>query len=470
MNATFAPARPDRGERRVPVAVGRARHRDDEPGRRARHRHLAVRLGRQQGRRQWQRPPAVLGRRRADRGHPALPRVVRKPGQVRAARPQPGAYEAHRRGEERAHRGRQPRRVVAHGRARVAPTSRSTRSFARPASFASTRSTSCSRRRWCSPTNRIPAGRRVAIVGNAGGPGILAADACAGAGLEVAEFAPATQERAARDPRAGRHGAAIPSISSPAQPRRSSRVHSGSSLADPAIDAVLAIFVPPLVTQRRRRRPRDRERGGDRTGQATARVLPRPGRRSRAVARRRAGGARSRRSRFPESAAHAFGRVADLGDWRRRPPGVVPDLDGIDLAGARDDRRDRVATPNPKERGWISRPRRFCSRVSAYRRSHRVKSRIAREARRAAHDIGFPGRVEGGCARARAQERRRRRRARPTRRSGRRRRVRRDVAVGRTVDDGRDRAADGRRPASRSSWASPTIRPSDRWCCSDWAE
>ncbi len=31
----------------------------------------------------------------------------------------------------------------------------------------------------------VPAGRRVAVVSNAGGPGILAADACAGAGLEL---------------------------------------------------------------------------------------------------------------------------------------------------------------------------------------------------------------------------------------------------------------------------------------------
>ena len=41
----------------------------------------------------------------------------------------------------------------------------------------------------------MPNGRRIAIVSNAGGPGILAADACAGAGLEVRELSPATQTR-----------------------------------------------------------------------------------------------------------------------------------------------------------------------------------------------------------------------------------------------------------------------------------
>ena len=46
-----------------------------------------LRVGGQQGRRQRQRPPAVLGARPRDRRDPALPRVVREPAQVRAARP-----------------------------------------------------------------------------------------------------------------------------------------------------------------------------------------------------------------------------------------------------------------------------------------------------------------------------------------------------------------------------------------------
>jgi acyl-CoA synthetase (NDP forming) len=41
----------------------------------------------------------------------------------------------------------------------------------------------------------LPAGPRVAIVGNSGGPGILAADAAAAAGLTVVELAPGTGER-----------------------------------------------------------------------------------------------------------------------------------------------------------------------------------------------------------------------------------------------------------------------------------
>jgi acetyltransferase len=47
----------------------------------------------------------------------------------------------------------------------------------------------------CLDAQPLPNGSRVAIVTNAGGPGILAADACVAAGLTVAEFSPATCAR-----------------------------------------------------------------------------------------------------------------------------------------------------------------------------------------------------------------------------------------------------------------------------------
>ena len=43
-----------------------------------------------------------------------------------------------------------------------------------------------------------PGGRRVAIVTNAGGPAILATDACVSMGLELGDLAPATQRKIAR--------------------------------------------------------------------------------------------------------------------------------------------------------------------------------------------------------------------------------------------------------------------------------
>ncbi len=44
----------------------------------------------------------------------------------------------------------------------------------------------------------VPAGRRVAVVSNSWGPSVLAADACIGAGLVLAEYEPATEARAHR--------------------------------------------------------------------------------------------------------------------------------------------------------------------------------------------------------------------------------------------------------------------------------
>src|SRR5205823_704195 len=39
--------------------------------------------------------------------------------------------------------------------------------------------------------------------------------------------------------------------------------------------------------------------------------------------------------RYPEAAALALARVADYAEWRRRPEGSYPALDGIDVAAAR---------------------------------------------------------------------------------------------------------------------------------------
>ncbi len=235
----------------------------------------------------------------------------------------------------------------------------------------------------------IPAGRRVAIVGNAGGPGILAADACAGAGLEVAEFAPATQSalREILAPGATvRNPVDLVAGATAAQFEGALRI----VLADPAIDAVLAIFVPPLVTQ------------ADDVARAIASAAEiEQDKPLLACFLGRAGvpellrGDEGRRTipsfAFPESAAHALGAlpISAIGAAARRGSFRISTA-SIWPARARSSRPRWM--PNPKERGWISRPRRFCSRVSAYRRSHRVKSRIARKLAGPRTTSDFPSR------------------------------------------------------------------------------
>ncbi len=181
----------------------------------------------------------------------------------------------------------------------------------------------------------LPAGRRVAIVGNAGGPGILAADACGGAGLEVPELAEATQrelESFLIEGAAVRNPVDLIASASADHYERALRV----VLNDPGIDSVLVHFVPPLVT-----RPHDVAEAIRRAaGEATA--LDKPivacflGQDGVPEGLRGDSGGRAVPSyAFPESAARALGRASALAEWRARPTGQVPDLAGVDVAAAR---------------------------------------------------------------------------------------------------------------------------------------
>lgn len=88
-----------------------------------------------------------------------------------------------------------------------------------------------------------PAGRGVAIVSNAGGAGILAADACADAGLDVPELAAATARQLAEllPTGAATHNPVDATAgASPEQLVRAAEILA----ADPAVDAVLVLPVP----------------------------------------------------------------------------------------------------------------------------------------------------------------------------------------------------------------------------------
>ena len=73
----------------------------------------------------------------------------------------------------------------------------------------------------------LPAGRRVAIVGNAAALGTVTADACVGSGLEVV------------------HGPVSLGVDATLEDFRRSVQ---DALADPSVDSVLASFIPPLLT------------------------------------------------------------------------------------------------------------------------------------------------------------------------------------------------------------------------------
>jgi acetyl coenzyme A synthetase (ADP forming)-like protein len=93
----------------------------------------------------------------------------------------------------------------------------------------------------------LPAGRRVAILTNAGGPGILAADACEANGLELAQLGEDTVA-ALRSflPAAASVGNPVDMIASASAEQYGRSI--GLLLADPAIDAVVVIYIPVLPT------------------------------------------------------------------------------------------------------------------------------------------------------------------------------------------------------------------------------
>lgn len=185
----------------------------------------------------------------------------------------------------------------------------------------------------------LPRGRRVAIVTNGGGPGILAADACVARGLEVPELPAATQARLAEftSPDASVRNP-IDLVAAARGPvfERALRV----VLDDDTVDAVIAIYVPPLVTEADEiaaailaaTAPAATAggTGGGSTKPVVACFLDPDGR----PELERADG-RIPTFAFPEAAAAALDRAARLAEWRARPEGVVPDVTGLDLPGAR---------------------------------------------------------------------------------------------------------------------------------------
>ena len=170
---------------------------------------------------------------------------------------------------------------------------------------------------------RIPASRRVGVVGNSGGPGVLAADALEMAGLSVVDFAATTIERLRP------LFPAEASLRNPLDMIASATPHGYSAsldaiLGDPGIDSAVAIFTPPLGV----RTPDVAEA----IGGVAARHPEKP---VLAVLMGREGlpEAKSELSRagvpsyiIPESAARALGALARYGEIVERPPREMPAL------------------------------------------------------------------------------------------------------------------------------------------------
>ncbi len=178
----------------------------------------------------------------------------------------------------------------------------------------------------------LPRGRRVGVLTNAGGLGILCADACAAAGLELPELSEET--RAALQP-------LLPDEASLANPVDLLGSATGATfesiipalLEDKRLDALIVLFVPPVVA------------GADEVAAAIqdavgractdkpvlAVLISRDG----TPAALRDGDSVVASFAYPESAARALGLAAARAEWLRRPVGAVPPAPEVDAAEAR---------------------------------------------------------------------------------------------------------------------------------------
>jgi acetyl coenzyme A synthetase (ADP forming)-like protein len=234
----------------------------------------------------------------------------------------------------------------------------------------------------------LPRGRNVAVLTNAGGLGILCADACEAAGLTLPAFADETVE-ALRS--------VLPSEASMSNPVDMLGSAVGATyeqalpilIADPGVDAAIILFVPPVVA------------GADEVAEAVARAVvdAEPHDKPVLVSIISAGGvpdalltAPVAAFAYPESAARALGRAAARAEWLRRPQGRVPQLDGVDAKRAAaivDGAGDRWLTPE-EARGLLAA---YGLPVVPERTAGSVD-----EAVQAARELGYPVVVKTGAA------------------------------------------------------------------------
>lgn len=177
----------------------------------------------------------------------------------------------------------------------------------------------------------LPAGARTAIVTNAGGPGIMATDACVNLGLHVVDLGAATRRALATflPPQASLANPVdmIASASADDYARTLSTV-----LASDRVDMVMVINVTPLLTN-----PLDvMERVAE-----IARGAAKPVLAVMMATEEFYEAVRRRRDlppvyRFPESAARALAHLARYAAWRRRPADpAIPDFAVDDAAVGR---------------------------------------------------------------------------------------------------------------------------------------
>jgi acetyl coenzyme A synthetase (ADP forming)-like protein len=225
----------------------------------------------------------------------------------------------------------------------------------------------------------LPAGQRVAIVTNAGGPGILAADACAAEGLDLPALLRSTTD-ALRSflPAAAALGNPVDILASATADAFGRALD--AVLADTNIDSVIVIFIPPMVTK------------GEDVAAAIRAVADRH--RTKPIVAVFISSAPTPPMlspipsfTFPETATKALGYVSRYAAWRRQPEGRIPILANINEAGI----RAVVARVMTEGGGWADQDAvaRLLDAIGIARADGRCVTSLAGAAE-AAERLGYP--------------------------------------------------------------------------------
>ena len=234
----------------------------------------------------------------------------------------------------------------------------------------------------------VPRGKRLAIVTNGGGPGILAADAADSRGLVLLEFAPETAEKLK---------AVIKREVTIRNPLDLTAGASGEEFAatlkvlaaDPANDAVILIFVPPVVVSL------------ESMERAVGEVVPLFQRHQKPLLACFMGLRGLNRKLgykdkfvpcypFPEDAVSALAEAAEYGEWRRKPKGTVPRIRGLQRERARRV-MERAMTRTSARPLWLG-PEEIAELLQCYgiRFAEAQEAKTPAEAASLASKIGFP--------------------------------------------------------------------------------
>jgi acetyl coenzyme A synthetase (ADP forming)-like protein len=174
-------------------------------------------------------------------------------------------------------------------------------------------------------TQPLPKGPRIGVVTNAGGPGILLADACEAHGLVLPEMTAETTAllRTFLPPQAGLSNP-IDMIASATADQYAQTI--AAVARDPNVDAVVVIYIPPLVTKPEEIAAAIAKGAGDVPADKPIATVFMSSRGTPAIL---STGPRGRipSYSFPENAALALSAATRYARWRERPRGHVVALD-----------------------------------------------------------------------------------------------------------------------------------------------